>query len=242
MPGSNSDDPRGDDTRGDDTRGDDTGVAGMRRAYRRAHLSEADLAATWLEQFERWLSEATDSLAFPEPNAMVVATATTDAAPSARTVLLKGYDARGLVFYTNLNSRKGREIAANPQVSCVFPWIALERQVLVSGHAEPVDRDEAARYFHSRPHGSQIAASISEQSAVIADRAALEAMRDGLAAAYPPDRVVPLPDFWGGVRIVPRAVEFWQGREDRLHDRLRYRRAEDTDRDGGRWIIERLAP
>jgi pyridoxamine 5'-phosphate oxidase len=210
-------------------------LAGMRRSYKRAELSESAIAPTWLEQFGRWLDEALESLAFPEPNAMVVATADADGAPSARTVLLKGYDERGLVFFTNYTSRKGRELAENPRVCVVFPWYALERQILVTGTVTRTSRADSETYFHSRPHGSQVAASISEQSAVIPDRAWLESERDRLAESYP--ETVPLPDFWGGYRIAPSTVEFWQGREDRLHDRLRYRRTDD-----GTWQTERLAP
>lgn len=223
-------------------------VAAMRRSYRSGRLDESDLAPTWLEQFGRWLAEASESLSFPEPNAMVVATASADAAPSVRTVLLKAYDDRGLVFFTNLRSRKARDIEANPQASCVFAWLPLERQVLVTGRAEQVGRAQSEEYFHSRPHGSQIAASVSEQSRVVPDRGALEAERDRLAAAYPDGSTVPLPDFWGGIRIVPETVEFWQGREDRLHDRLRFRRADAAANSGergaadGGWIVERLAP
>lgn len=211
-------------------------LAAMRRTYRTDTLDESMLAADWHTQFHQWLTVAVESLAFPEPNAMVIATATRDARPSARTVLLKAYDERGLVFFTNYQSRKGSELAANPQISCVFPWIALERQVLVTGQVERVSREESDAYFHSRPHGSQLAASISEQSRVVPDRASIEAERDRLAERYPEGTDVPLPDFWGGFRIVPDSVEFWQGREDRLHDRLRYRR---TD---GEWVVERLAP
>lgn len=211
-------------------------LAAMRRTYRNATLDEAMLAPDWHTQFHRWLTDAIDSLAFPEPNAMVVATATHEGRPSARTVLLKAYDERGLVFFTNYQSRKGSELAANPHVSCVFPWYALERQVLVTGLVERVSREESDAYFHSRPRGSQLAASISAQSAVVPDRASIEAERDRLAERYPEGVDVPLPDFWGGFRIVPNSVEFWQGREDRLHDRLRYRRSD------GEWVVERLAP
>ncbi len=209
-------------------------LADMRRSYQRSGLTEADLAPGWAEQFGRWLDEAIESLAFPEPNAMVVGTADAAGTPSVRTVLLKGYDERGLVFFTNYDSRKGRALAENPRISAVFPWYALERQILVGGTVERTTRAESEAYFHSRPYGSQVAASISQQSAVIPDRAWLESERDRLAAAHPD--TVPLPDFWGGFRIVPETVEFWQGRENRLHDRLRYRRT------GENWLIERLAP
>ncbi len=217
-----------------------TRVAAMRRSYRAEALAEADLQPDWHRQFRIWLAAAVDSQAFPEPNAMVVATAAPDGRPSARTVLLKGYDERGLVFFTNYDSRKGRQLAANPRVCCVFPWYAMERQVIVDGDVERVSREESEHYFHSRPHGSQIAASISEQSHVVPDRPTLEAERDRIAARYPDDTTVPLPDFWGGLRIRPSAVEFWQGREDRLHDRLRFRRTGDAA--DAPWVIERLAP
>jgi pyridoxamine 5'-phosphate oxidase len=210
-------------------------LAGMRRSYQSSALSEADVAAGWLEQFGRWLEQAVESLAFPEPNAMVLATADANGTPSARTVLLKGYDERGLVFFTNYSSRKGRELAENPRVSVVFPWYALERQILLTGTVTRTSRADSEAYFHSRPYGSQIAASISDQSQVIPGREWLESERDRLAAQHPES--VPLPDFWGGFRIEPATVEFWQGREDRLHDRLRYRRT-----DGDSWLIERLAP
>lgn len=212
-------------------------VRSMRRSYQRSSLSESDLAPDWVGQFDAWMRAATGSLVFPEPNAMVVATAPSAAIPSVRTVLLRSYDERGLVFFTNYTSRKGREIAENPHVSCLFPWYVLERQVIVTGTAERLPRADSEAYFHSRPHGSQLAASISEQSAVVADRAALESAYARLEAAYPQDSEVPLPEHWGGYLVVPDSVEFWQGRENRLHDRLRYRR--DPERG---WLVERLAP
>jgi pyridoxamine 5'-phosphate oxidase len=214
--------------------GDPDRIAAIRRSYQRGSLTESDLAPTWVEQFGRWMDEAVESLAFPEPTAMVVATADAQGVPSVRTVLLKGYDERGLVFFTNYNSRKGRALAENPRLSAVFPWYALERQILVGGTVTRTTRAESERYFHSRPYGSQIAASISEQSQPIPDRAWLESKRDELAGRHP--ETVPLPEFWGGFRIAPESVEFWQGREDRLHDRLRYRNTDDG------WLIERLAP
>ena len=209
-------------------------LADIRRSYERGALNETDLAGTWVEQFGRWMDEAVESLRFPEPTAMVVGTADATGEPSVRTVLLKGYDERGLVFFTNYDSRKGRALTANPRISAVFPWYALERQILISGAVEHTSREESERYFHSRPYGSQIAASISEQSQVIPGRAWLESRRDELAARHPD--TVPLPDFWGGYRIRPASVEFWQGRPDRLHDRLRYLLTDEV------WRVERLAP
>ncbi|CAN5707868.1 MAG: pyridoxamine 5'-phosphate oxidase [Geodermatophilaceae bacterium] len=208
-------------------------LAAMRQAYRSAGLREEDLAPGWTAQFARWLAEAI-AAQLPEPNAMVLATAATDGRPSARTVLLKGYDEAGLVFYTNYDSRKGRELTANPRASAVFPWIALSRQVVLTGDVVQVSREQSAAYFHSRPRGSQLGASASPQSQVIGDRRDLDLAWERAEAAYPDE--IPLPERWGGFRLTPDAVEFWQGQTDRLHDRLRYRRT-----DAG-WIVERLAP
>jgi pyridoxamine 5'-phosphate oxidase len=209
--------------------------AGMRRDYTEwGALLEADLAADWTSQFARWFAEAT-AAGLPEPNAMIVATADAAARPSARTVLLKGYDERGFVFFTNYTSRKGAEALANPAASLVFPWFPMQRQVLVAGAVEPVDRAETEAYFATRPRGSQLGAWASPQSRVLPDRAAVEA---GLAAAVERfgDGPVPPPPHWGGLRVVPETVEFWQGRSNRLHDRLRFHRS----REG--WAVERLAP
>ena len=207
-------------------------MAELRRDYARAGLAESDLAATWLEQFDRWFGEAAGLL---EPNAVVLATASPDAVPSARTVLLKAYDARGLVVFTNLTSRKGREALVNPVATLLFPWVELERQVVVSGAVEQVAREETVAYFRSRPRGSQIGAWVSRQSSVVPDRDALERRRAELEERFA-GGPVPVPDFWGGLRVVPSAVEFWQGRPGRLHDRLRYRQ------DGASWVVERLSP
>ena len=207
-------------------------MADLRRDYARAGLAEHDLAPTWLEQFTRWFSEA---VGLTEPNAAVLATASADGAPSARTVLLKAYDERGLVVFTNLTSRKAREVRANPRATLLFPWIDLERQVVVEGGVEQVSRAETEAYFRSRPRASQIGAWTSHQSAVLSGRDALEQRRLRLEDRFA-GREVPVPDFWGGLRVVPTSVEFWQGRPSRLHDRLRYRL------EAGAWVVERLAP
>ena len=210
-------------------------LADMRRSYERGGLAETGLAATWLEQFERWLADAV-AAGITEPNAMVLATADVEAAPSARTVLLKGVDARGFVLFTNLGSRKGAQAAANPRAALTFPWIDLQRQVCVTGRVERVADAEADGYFASRPRGSQLGAHASPQSSVVGARGELEQRLEELAARWPEGTPVPRPAHWGGLRVVPDGVEFWQGRPNRLHDRLRFRAV------GAGWVVERLAP
>ncbi len=210
-------------------------LADMRRSYEQGGLDETDLAATWLDQFRRWLEDAVGS-GITEPNAMVLATADADGAPSSRTVLLKAVDERGLVLYTNLRSRKGQQAAANPRAALTFPWIDLQRQVGVSGRLEPVADAEADAYFASRPHGSQLGAHASPQSSVVGGRDELERHMAAVEARWPAGAEVPRPEHWGGLRLVPEQVEFWQGRPNRLHDRLRFRR------EGEGWVVERLAP
>ena len=209
-----------------------TPVADLRREYARAGLSERDLAPTWLAQFERWFGEAAG---LAEPNAVVLATATPSGVPSARTVLLKGYDERGLVVFTNLTSRKAGEALSNPVATLLFSWVELERQVTVEGRVEQVDRSETADYFRSRPRASQLGAWVSRQSTTLPGREVLEQRRAELEQRFA-GQDVPVPEFWGGLRVRPSSVEFWQGRPSRLHDRLRYRD------DGTSWVVERLAP
>lgn len=209
----------------------------MREQYRGTAFLESDLAPGPMEQFARWFKDAVAG-GLHEPNAMVVSTATPDGRPSSRTVLLKAYDERGFVFYTNYGSRKGREIAANGYVALLFPWHALALQVVVTGAADRVGREETAAYFRTRPHGSQLGAWASDQSTPIGSRAELLERYEELGRRYGPDEQVPVPPHWGGVRVVPETVEFWQGHENRLHDRLRYVREPQSDG----WRVERLCP
>lgn len=211
--------------------------AGIRSDYAvERGLSRADLAPDWYTQFDRWFANAVGA-GLPEPNAMIVATADAAGRPSGRTVLLKGYDERGLVFFTNYGSRKGTEALANPYASLVFPWFPMFRQVVVCGAVEPVDRTETEEYFASRPRGSRLGAWASPQSRVLPDRETLDTGFRAVADRFGAEGPVPPPPYWGGLRVVPETVEFWQGRTSRLHDRLRYRRGDEQG-----WIIERLAP
>ncbi|WP_233507531.1 pyridoxamine 5'-phosphate oxidase [Jiangella anatolica] len=205
----------------------------MRRRYTAGRLLEGDLAADPFDEFAAWLSDAV-SAGLTEPNAMVLGTVGADGRPSSRTVLLKGIEDGAFVFFTNTGSRKALEIAGNPYVSLCFPWIAVERQVLVGGVASPVPRADTEAYWRMRPRESQVGAWASRQSSVIGSRGELEA-----AAAAAEERFageVPVPEFWSGYRVVPETIEFWQGGPGRLHDRLRYRVV------GSGWIVERLAP
>jgi pyridoxamine 5'-phosphate oxidase len=205
-------------------------LAALREEYTRAGLTETDLAPDPFAMFSRWFTDAGE---LPEPNAMVLATVSPAGQPSSRIVLLKNFDERGFVFFTNLDSRKAHDLAANPRCSLLFPWHGLQRQVRVEGVAEQIDRDEVAAYFSTRPRGAQLGAWASPQSSVTTS-SELESRYAAASEAYPSE--VPAPDFWGGYVVRPRSVEFWQGRQNRMHDRLRYRRED------GAWITERLAP
>lgn len=209
-------------------------IADIRTDYRRAALSEADVADDPIVQFTTWFEEAVNAQVM-EPNAMCLATATPDAYPSARMVLLKGVDARGFVFYTDYRSRKGIELADNPCASLCFFWVELERQVRINGAVQRVSRSESDAYFQSRPLPSRIGAWSSTQSSVLQSRDELEAQRAVNEARFL-DGAVPLPEHWGGFRVVPEEIEFWQGRSSRLHDRIQYRR------EAGIWVRRRLSP
>ncbi|HSA79310.1 MAG TPA: pyridoxamine 5'-phosphate oxidase [Geminicoccaceae bacterium] len=212
-----------------------TDIAAMRRDYEALGLAEADVLADPIAQFRRWFEDA-ERAGIYEPNAMTLATVGADGQPSARVVLLKAIDQRGLAFFTNLASRKSRELDANARAALVFWWGPLARQVRFEGVVERVADAEADAYFASRPRGSQIGAWASAQSSVIPDRRALEEAALSHEGRFGGGEV-PRPEFWGGFRLVPARVEFWQGRGDRLHDRLRYVRGP-----AGNWRIERLAP
>jgi pyridoxamine 5'-phosphate oxidase len=206
----------------------------MRRDYAQRPLREEDLAPTWTEQFDRWFTDAV-AAELPEPNAVVLATADADGAPDARIVLLKGYDTTGLVFVTSYASAKGAQLAVNPRAALVVPWHALQRQVRVTGRVERIGDAASDALWDPRPRGAQLAATASVQSGVVASREEL-VERVRLAEERSAEGAVPRPPTWGGYRVVPERVEFWQGGADRLHDRLRFRLE-----DGG-WVVERLAP
>lgn len=210
-------------------------IANMRKEYIWGGLVEADMDADPLRQFEKWFQQALDAN-LPEPNTMTLATATPDGQPSARIVLLKGCDAAGFTFFTNYDSRKGRELTANPHAALLFFWAELQRQVRIEGAVERLSEAESNAYFRSRPLGSRLGAWASQQSEAIPSRDVLEERVREIAQRYP-DGEVPRPPHWGGYRVRPLTIEFWQGRPDRLHDRLRYQRLEPTG-----WRLERLSP
>lgn len=209
-------------------------LQGLRREYANHGLDASELDADPVVQFRLWFKQACDA-GILEPNAMVLATVGAGGAPSTRVLLLKAFDARGFTFFTNLRGRKATELAGNPRASMTFPWVDLERQVHLHGRVEPVASDETLAYFKSRPYGSQLGAWASEQSQPIPDRATLEVRMEELRRLYPEGQV-PVPPHWGGLRLVPDAIEFWQGRPSRLHDRFVYERA------GRSWEVKRLQP
>lgn len=215
---------------------DGSELGAMRVAYSAGELDEGNLAATWHEQLIEWLADAVTA-GLPEPNAMVLATADAEGRPSSRAVLAKGLDARGVVFFTNFTSRKMHDLGSNRYASATFPWIALHRQVHVRGPIEKIATAETAAYWATRPRGSQLGAWASPQSAVLRDRHTLDAALEHATRRFADVERVPVPQHWGGVRIQPESVEFWQGRPNRMHDRLRYVLC-----DGGDWTVQRLAP
>jgi pyridoxamine 5'-phosphate oxidase len=210
-------------------------LATLRRNYTQAGLSRDDLDPNPFKQFELWFQQAYQANLL-EPNAMSLATATTDAKPSLRTVLLKYFDQKGFVFFTNYSSKKARQIEENPHVSLLFLWLPLERQVIIAGKAIKIPGAESFQYFVTRPRGSQLGAWCSPQSSIISSRKLLEMKLEEMKRKFS-HREIPLPSFWGGYRVIPHSFEFWQGRENRLHDRFSYDLQED-----GSWEIQRLAP
>lgn len=210
-------------------------IADLRREYTLNGLAEFEMEADPVNQFQVWFDQAVEAKLI-EPNAMTLATAESDGIPSARIVLLKSFDEHGFVFFTNYLSAKGKQLTTNPRGALVFYWVELERQVRVVGDVEKTSREESAAYFHSRPRDSQIGAHVSHQGEVIASRQELEKLQVELVERFE-GREVPLPDYWGGFRLVPATVEFWQGRPNRLHDRVRF-----TRELGQTWKRERLCP
>lgn len=211
-------------------------LADIRNDYRQERLCRDQLLPDPLAQFHHWMQQALERK-HPEPTAMSLATATPEGRPLVRTVLLKGLDERGFVFFTNLESRKSEHLLANPHASLLFPWLLIERQVVVCGRVERTSQAEDAAYFGSRPRESRLAAWASSQSRSIANRAALEASLAAQVARFGEEGEVPLPPFWGGFRVIPETIEFWQGGSARLHDRFEYTRQPD-----GSWTLERLCP
>jgi pyridoxamine 5'-phosphate oxidase len=210
-------------------------IADIRKDYTLEDLSETEVDPNPFLQFKQWFEQALTAQ-LPEPNAMTIATAMPDGKPSARMVLLKDFDQRGFVFFTNYNSRKGQEMAENPQAALVFWWAELERQVRITGHVEKVSQTESDKYFYSRPENSRLGAWASHQSQVIASREVLEQSLQELQHQYD-NQDIPRPSHWGGLRVIPTEIEFWQGRPNRLHDRLLYTRLDEQN-----WKIQRLSP
>ncbi len=211
-------------------------LAGLRREYETHGLHRAEMHPDPIEQFATWFSTAVNS-ALPDANAISLATATPDGRPSARVVLLKGFDQRGFIFFTNYQSDKGRELEANPQAAFVIYWVQLERQIRVTGRVEKTSRAESKTYFEGRPRGSKLGAWVSHQSEVINARRILDARLAEMTERFAGAEEIELPPHWGGFRIVPATIEFWQGRANRLHDRFRYTRGPE-----GGWTLDRLAP
>lgn len=211
-------------------------IENLREDYRAKSLNRSEILEDPIQQFGIWFQEALDS-EIKEPNAMTLATSTRDGIPSARIVLLKGFDEKGFVFYTNYESQKGRELLDNPQAALVFSWLDLQRQIRINGKVVKLSSELSERYFQSRPKGSQIGAWVSPQSEVIKNRNVLEEKKQLLEKQYADVDKLPRPESWGGFVVIPRSIEFWQGRSSRLHDRMAY--TLDTE---GRWRIDRLAP
>ena len=209
-------------------------LANLRQEYSKSALDLESVDSSPTNQFRKWFDEAINSEIL-EPNAMVIGTVNINNQPTQRTVLMKAFDERGLVFYTNYNSRKAKQIAENPNVSLIFPWYGLERQVIISGVAEKISKKESLAYFASRPFGSRLGAWVSQQSKVITSRSILEMKLEEMKQKFK-DGKIPLPDFWGGFRVVPNSFEFWQGRPNRLHDRIYYKQ------EGDEWAISRISP
>lgn len=209
-------------------------ISNTRKEYMQTGLSRKQMHDDPIVQFETWYKEA-EAVKHAYPNAMSLATAGTDNLPTIRTVLLKLFDHQGFVFFTNYNSDKARQITENPQAGLLFHWLELERQVKISGRVEKISTAESLKYFTTRPRGSQIGAWTSDQSQTITSRSFLETQLNKMKQRFS-DGEIPLPDFWGGYRVIPKTIEFWQGRESRLHDRFEYKRQADD------WIMQRLAP
>lgn len=216
---------------------DPVALAALRRSYALAGLDTQDVDPDPVVQFNGWLSDAV-AAEIKEPNAMVLATANANGRPRARMLLLKAASTEGFTFFSNYQSTKGVHLAANPRASLCFPWFDLERQVVIEGSVQRLTRDESVNYFRTRPYGSQIGAWASHQSEVIDSRDELEQRYADAATRYPEGTDVPMPDYWGGYRLIPSSIEFWQGRGNRLHDRVRYRRSGTTHP----WLVDRLSP